>query len=353
MEHKPNPKDSMKSTWFKGDKSQWNYAHHFIARSRAQHPEYDENIPVHAKTDMMPYMAQWSQHLFILTHSLAPIAGHQIILSATGWQSLSAWVVFPLYFLGNLVMLLRQSLSLRYLGHIHGYLDGDKHERDFVPDVGVKKVLFTLHKLLIGRAVLIMILTYQAASTPAAALSEPTWWAWLTLQLGLYGIVLDFWFYWYHRAMHDVKPLWKFHRTHHLTKHPNPLLSGYADEEQELGDILVVPFLTFLTTRFVLGLPLDFYQFWICQTFILYAEALGHSGLRVFTNPPSMAAGLLRYFGVDLVIEDHDLHHRKGHRKSFNYGKQTRLWDYLFGTTFERYETQNVDFSKQVYMPIF
>jgi hypothetical protein len=36
--------------------------------------------------------------------------------------------------------------------------------------------------------------------------------------------------------------LWKYHRTHHLTKHPNPLLTLYADTEQEFFDILgVVP----------------------------------------------------------------------------------------------------------------
>lgn len=39
-------------------------------------------------------------------------------------------------------------------------------------------------------------------------------------------------------------------------------------------------------------------------------------------------------FDMELVIEDHDLHYRNGWRRSHNYGKQTRLWDRLFGTTF-------------------
>ncbi|KAJ5356792.1 hypothetical protein N7517_011401 [Penicillium concentricum] len=72
-------------------------------------------------------------------------------------------------------------------------------------------------------------LTYDANKAPAS-LS----WAWLPVEASLYGIILDFWFYWYHRVMHDVNGLWKFHRTNHLTKHPNPLLIIYADSEQVL-----------------------------------------------------------------------------------------------------------------------
>ncbi|RMZ86784.1 hypothetical protein DV736_g5990, partial [Chaetothyriales sp. CBS 134916] len=47
------------------------------------------------------------------------------------------------------------------------------------------------------------------------------------------------------------------------------------------------------------------------------------------------------------VIEDHDLHHRVGWKKSHNYGKQTRLWDRLFGTCTDRIECHysNIDWS--------
>jgi sterol desaturase/sphingolipid hydroxylase (fatty acid hydroxylase superfamily) len=54
-----------------------------------------------------------------------------------------------------------------------------------------------------------------------------------------------------------------------------------------------------------------------------------------------------------LIIEDHDLHHRKGYRKSSNYGKQTMLWDRLFGTKTPRLESENVDFDLEVHMPLF
>jgi sterol desaturase/sphingolipid hydroxylase (fatty acid hydroxylase superfamily) len=47
------------------------------------------------------------------------------------------------------------------------------------------------------------------------------------------------------------------------------------------------------------------------------------------------------------------LHHRKGYRKSGNYGKQTKLWDRLFGTEMPRIECENVDFDHRVHMPFF
>lgn len=59
---------------------------------------------------------------------------------------------------------------------------------------------------------------------------------------------------------------------------------------------------------------------------------------------------LLRPFGCEIVIEDHDLHHRHGWRESYNYGKQSLLWDTLFGTNGDRLETraENIDWDTRV-----
>jgi sterol desaturase/sphingolipid hydroxylase (fatty acid hydroxylase superfamily) len=66
-------------------------------------------------------------------------------------------------------------------------------------------------------------------------------------------------------------------------------------------------------------------------------------------------AWLLEIFDANIVVEDHDLHHRKGWRKSHNYGKQTRLWDRIFGTCIDRIESkaENVDYINKGDMPIF
>ena len=179
-------------------------------------------------------------------------------------------------------------------------------------------------------------------------------WLWLPLEAGLYGIILDFWFYWYHRLMHEIGSLWQYHRTHHLTKHPNPLLTLYADTEQEFFDILGIPLLTYFSMK-AMGMPMGFYEWWICHQYVVFAEVAGHSGLRIHTSPPNTLSPLLRWFNCELIIEDHDLHHRKGWKSSGNYGKQTRLWDVVFGTCKDRIECQddNIDWENTISMPIF
>lgn len=57
-------------------------------------------------------------------------------------------------------------------------------------------------------------------------------------------------------------------------------------------------------------------QQWIASLYIFHTEAMGHSGLRAFV-PTALASTFLQPFGLELEIEDHDLHHRHGWRKSF------------------------------------
>jgi sterol desaturase/sphingolipid hydroxylase (fatty acid hydroxylase superfamily) len=153
--------------------------------------------------------------------------------------------------------------------------------------------------------------------------------------------------------MHDNDSLWKYHRTHHLTKHPNPLLTLYADEEQEFFDIAVIPLLAWVSLK-LMGLPMNFYSWWICSQYVVFAELAGHSGLRIHAIAPNPMSWLLEMFECELVIEDHDIHHRTGWRKSHNYGKQTRLWDKIFGTFKGRIECGkcNIDYENLVSMPI-
>lgn len=193
-----------------------------------------------------------------------------------------------------------------------------------------------------------VFLAYKTSQTP-----DSINWLYLPLELSLYGIVLDFWFYWYHRIMHEVDALWALHRTHHMTKHPNPLLTLYADFEQEFFDIIGVPFMTYVSMR-AMGLPMGFYEWWIAHQFVMFTELAGHSGLRIYTPPPNLVTFLLRWMDCELIIEDHDLHHRQGWKKSGNYGKQTRLWDKIFGTCLDRIEMKadNIDWTAQVELPL-
>ncbi|GAO15122.1 hypothetical protein UVI_02029780 [Ustilaginoidea virens] len=344
----PNPKDSLKSTWRQGDRSHWTPAHWFY-EILDLHPQLENQpVPVFPKSDKVPHLPDWELYRWVLFHAALPLVLHQLYVLAAGRNltTLQAIVLYSFFFK---VAAIREIRALRATGHRYGFFDGDSHGRDGVPDVGVRKVMRSLLSTSTFRPVFTVFLAYRVAETPAHA----HWW-WLPLEAGLYGIVLDFYFYWYHRLMHEVPGLWKFHRTHHLTKHPNPLLSLYADTEQEIFDIAGIPLLTYFTLK-LLGCPMGFYEWWVCHQHVVFAELAGHSGVRVNATPPNPFMWLLRLLNAELTIEDHDLHHRKGWKSSGNYGKQTRLWDRIFGTCKDRIEgeTCNVDYANPATMPLW
>ncbi|CAG8302166.1 unnamed protein product [Penicillium salamii] len=348
MNSKPLSKDSMKSTWPTAPRSTWNFNHHLLDTLNVHPIDLNKEVPVHGKNEKLPFMPQWSLQRWVLFYSAIPLVLHELYMRFTG-KTIGPITAFNFYFFVFNATVIYQVHVLRRLGHIHGFLDGDKHERDGIPDVGVAKVVTSLYKTTGSRLILSIFLSYTQTSRP----SQMSW-QWLPLEIGLYGIILDFWFYWYHRLMHDVGYLWKYHRTHHLTKHPNPLLAAYADHEQEFFDMVGVPMMTYFSLK-LMGLPMGFYEWWICHNYVAFAEVFGHSGLRVHLTVPSTLSWLLQLLDADIVIEDHDLHHRKGWRKSHNYGKQTRLWDRIFGTCTERIESvpENVDYENPAKMPLF
>ncbi|KAI9376141.1 hypothetical protein BJX61DRAFT_461330 [Aspergillus egyptiacus] len=343
-----NPKDSMKSTWRQTDRSQWTL-YHWLYEILDIHPTFlEKDIPVHPKTDKVPYLPEFDQHRWVITHTLLSIAIHHVYCAYTG-QNFSALGAIVYYSFAFKFIAIHELNVLRRVGHKIGFLDGDSHERDGVPDVSVGKVARSLISTSTFRPIITVFFAYRTSQPPSSIN-----WYWLPLEIGLYGIVLDFWFYWYHRLMHEIGGLWKYHRTHHLTKHPNPLLTLYADVEQELFDIAGIPLMTYFTLKLI-GLPMGFYEWWVCHMYVVWAELAGHSGVRVVAIPPNTLSWFLRLCKAELIIEDHDLHHRYGWKASGNYGKQTRLWDRVFGTCKDRIECQeeNIDYENPVRLPWF
>lgn len=346
---KANPKDSMVSTWRRKSRSEWTAGHWFFEVMGAHPTVLDKPIPVSQPTDALRYVPEWQFHRWILLHAALPVALQQLFCVCAGRNFTTAEASIVYGFAFNLSAAREMNL-LRWLAHEVGFLDGHRAERDGVPDLAVHKVMWSILGVMFFRPAAMMFLTYKSSEQP-----RDMSWAFLVIEIFLYGIILDFWFYWYHRLMHEVPWLWKFHRTHHLTKHPNPLLTLYADFEQEVFDTLGIPLATYGTMKLI-GLPMGFYEWWICQSYILFVEILGHSGLRLYLQAPNPSSWLLRRFGCELLLEDHDLHHRKGWKSSGNYGKQTRLWDRLFGTCKDRIECvsdENVDWKHPVNIPAF
>jgi hypothetical protein len=105
---------------------------------------------------------------------------------------MSPYLAFPYYTLAFHANAIREIHILRKLGHRWGFLDGDKHERDQVPDVSVAKVFRSLSITAVVRPLFTVFVAYRTSQTPASSMS-----AWLPVEIGVYGIVLDFYFYWY------------------------------------------------------------------------------------------------------------------------------------------------------------
>ncbi|KAF9887082.1 hypothetical protein FE257_010576 [Aspergillus nanangensis] len=338
----------MISTWRESDRSDWTPSHWLLELLGTRLVARGTEPPVFSKKEKVPAVREWTIHLWIFLHGLTPLVLQQAYVVYTG-RTLHPFAVFWLYttaFYGTGVRLVQ---NIRRLGRVYGFLDGDKHERDDIPDVGVGRVTTELLTVPILRIAMSVYLSYRRTQLPLSFN-----WGWLFLEIGVYSITVDFWFYWYHRLMHSVTPLWKYHRTHHLTKHPHPLLGAYADHEQEFMDIMGIPLLAYGTLKLV-GLPMSFYEWYICYQYVAFSEIIGHSGLRIHGSAPSTVNWLLEMFDAELVIEDHDLHHRYGWRKSHNYGKQTRLWDRIFGTCRDRVEghKENIDYENRVTFPLF
>jgi len=326
----------------------WTIYHWFlyILNILPTNPRVD--VPIRQKYEKVPRLSDWSMHRWVMSHAIIPIVLQQVYIVCTD-RNFTTLQALLFYNAAYAAIAIHGLLTIRRLGHRVDFLDSHA-QRDGIPEARIKRLVVTLILTSTLRPTVTVLLTYRT-NEPLRLAS----WIWLPVEVGLYGIILDFWFYWYHRLMHEVPWLWKFHRTHHLTKHPNPLLTLYADFEQEVFDTLGIPLATYGTMKLI-RLPMGFYEWWICQSYILFVEILGHSGLRLYLQAPNPSSWLLRRFGCELLLEDHDLHHRKGWKSSGNYGKQTRLWDRLFGTCKDRIECvsdENVDWKHPVNIPAF
>lgn len=241
------------------------------------------------------------------------------------WHPLFTFVFYLLAFLVFTLML---------VGHIHYYMDFygtfDEHQRprDYVADKMVVRLVVSVLIYLMARTGGGLVLGGYDRHSPPSMGRTISWL--IPVKIGLWMIALDFFFYCYHRACHEVPFLWKIHSLHHCTKHPTPIQSILAGDIQELIEVFLIPIAATLVV------PLTAHEFWIGQCVLMYIEATGHSGIRAYW-PHAVLYEVLKPFGMELCIEDHDLHHRLG-KSGRNFGKQTRIFDRLCGTVSERVE---------------
>lgn len=279
-----------------------------------------------------PVMLEGHQLLVCLPFMLLPSLFRYFLMTFTGWMVPSP-LLFLLHFIHTSSFLRKFQQRVRKTIMTYGYLDATA-ERDAVSESMTTKLFYEILTGSFIRPLLVFLLSYDRQVLPQFSL-------WVPLQLGIFTIIMDFLYYWVHRLTHEVDQFWVFHKKHHITKHPNPFLLAYADQVQEVFDAIGSPIFAYLLY------PLPFDTLYIWSLAVLATEIIGHSGVLVYYTG-LLTSFWLRPFHCDIIVEDHDIHHRYEWRKSFNYGKQSLLWDKIFGTDGVRLELQqeNVDWQQ-------
>ncbi|GAA5895849.1 hypothetical protein JCM8208_005104 [Rhodotorula glutinis] len=273
-----------------------------------------------------PVQPVWKENAFILSRAFVPIVLHQMAYTAFPqykWPFALAYPFYILCFMGfALQVVTRMSAYCVKLGTF----DEKQIGRDRTPDKSVNHLAAGILAYMLIRTGIDFYLNYdKAVENPLFDFS----WT-FPIRLALWEVTLDYFFYVYHRATHEVDYLWNIHKHHHTTKHPTAILAILAEEKQEFLEVFTIPLLTSLVV------PMTFSEGYITLAYTIYVEMLGHSGVRAHWCHPILWP--LEAFGAGLAVEDHDLHHRFG-KSGKNYGKQSRLWDRVFGTCAERIET--------------
>ncbi|KDE04590.1 hypothetical protein MVLG_04970 [Microbotryum lychnidis-dioicae p1A1 Lamole] len=295
-----------------------------LCKLAAAPEQVHELVPETVDRGPMPTNPWWNDNIFIISRAMiAPVIQRttQSYFNIT-WNPVAAYFFYVFIFIefSRMVLDRLNGFSIRF-----GSLDEKNCGRDRTPNASVNNLALGVVSYMFIRPLFTFLLAYDKTQQPLDIIR----WSY-PLRLVAWQLTLDYLFYSYHRLTHEVDGLWWVHKHHHSTRHPTAILSILAEDYQEVLEIFVLPFLTSLLWR------QTFTEQWITLCYTLMVEMQGHSGVRMLWHHPTLF--WLKYFNCGLVLEDHDLHHRMG-RSGRNYGKQSRVWDRLFGTSTERIET--------------
>jgi lathosterol oxidase len=140
----------------------------------------------------------------------------------------------------------------------------------------------------------------------------------VALQLGLYFLCFDLYFYATHRLLHRPLPYRWIHRVHHRSTSPNPLTAFSIHPVEAVVQAAFLPLFLWLV-------PLQFGTVLIVSVIAPVNSILLHSGHEMFPRW-WYRLPLSGWYATPLF---HDVHHTG---VGWNYGAFTTLWDRLFGT---------------------
>ncbi|KAI9029214.1 hypothetical protein DFJ74DRAFT_657513 [Hyaloraphidium curvatum] len=127
----------------------------------------------------------------------------------------------------------------------------------------------------------------------------------------------DFFYYWYHRAEHDIPWLYRnFHKKHHQFYVNSP----EAAEWDELQEHVMVGFLTNGLPSYLAGMDFTTHWIWVAMNAIRHEHH--HSGFDFAWYP----------FNRLPIFAPAGFHHDHHAKNAGNYAIWTRIMDYVFGT---------------------
>lgn len=154
----------------------------------------------------------------------------------------------------------------------------------------------------------------------AAAQVGPGWrgdWP-LALRLGADLVVLELFIYWWHRALHEVSALWRFHRVHHY----DTFLDVTSALRFHPGEMVIS---AFLRGTLIVLFDVSVLAILLFDAFVIIAAGFHHSNISL----PRRIDDRLRR--VIVSPRHHRIHHIPEQQYTdSNYGTLLTVWDRLF-----------------------
>jgi sterol desaturase/sphingolipid hydroxylase (fatty acid hydroxylase superfamily) len=145
-------------------------------------------------------------------------------------------------------------------------------------------------------------------------------------------LLLDLWTYWWHRANHELRWLWRFHRMHHS----DPQMDATTGVRFHAGEI-ALSWLARLAVVPALGVSLP--QLVVYEGLLLPVVLLHHANLRL---PRWLEVPLA---AVIVTPDMHRVHHSQVRAETnSNYGSLTPWWDRLFASWRRRPDQEAIVF---------
>lgn len=142
-------------------------------------------------------------------------------------------------------------------------------------------------------------------------------WAWLPLDI----VLLDFWIYWWHRANHEWRFLWRFHEVHHRDRH----LDVTTALRFHFGEVALAACARAVV---IMAFAIPLTSVIAFEILVIVATVFHHANWRI---PPALEAALARLI---ITPSRHWVHHHKVQADTDStYGTIFSIWDRLLGTT--------------------